>query len=149
MKPILTVSLIAMCAGALLVVVHIVTREPIEANRSTEEVNRMAGLVDTTDVEKLCEQGIELQTIEIQGYGGLMKVLVAFQNEKVLGVRVTRHDETPGFDSILAPDDWIQTFGSKPVDEIDAVSRATITSRAVLRAVEEAMDQHREQEESC
>ena len=74
---------------------------------------------------------------------------------RVLGVRVIEHKETPGLgDKIeLAVSNWITTFSNKPFSpdnlapwqvkkdggEFDQFTGATITPRAVVRAVREAL----------
>lgn len=76
-------------------------------------------------------------------------------NMKVLGVRVIEHKETPGLgDKIeLAVSNWITTFSNKSFSpdnlapwqvkkdggEFDQFTGATITPRAVVRAVREAL----------
>lgn len=139
MKAIATLTLLALVAGCLLSSIHLLTQERIEQNQRNSEAQVLAGLVDTVDPEMLREQGVELVNIETRGYGGTMKIVVAFHEENVLGVRVLSHGETPGFSEVLKPKEWINQFAQKSVDEIDAVSGATITTTAVRRAVEDAI----------
>lgn len=139
MKAIATLTLLALIAGGLLSFIHLLTHDRIEHNERNAEAQVLAGLVNTSNLELLREQGIELVNIETRGYGGTMKIVVAFREEEILGVRVLNHGETPGFSDVLKPTDWINQFGAKPVQEIDAVSGATITTTAVLRVVEDAI----------
>jgi Na+-translocating ferredoxin:NAD+ oxidoreductase subunit G len=93
---------------------------------------------------------IELSTRE--GYGGPIRLLVAVApNGSVLGVDVLAHRETPGLgDRIQAGDPrWLDRFTGRSLDEppasrwrvriqggdFDALTGATVTSRAVIRAV--------------
>ena len=52
----------------------------------------------------------------------------------VQGVRVINHQETPGFGDILdTPSAWLQSFRT---GDVHAVTGATVTSQAVMLAVE-------------
>ncbi len=98
------------------------------------------------------------------GYSGDIDLIVAIDRDgKLLGVRVTSHQETPGLgDRIeLRKDDWILDFAGRSLEnpepehwqvvpdggEFDAFSGATITPRAVVRAVYRSLvffEEHRE-----
>lgn len=86
------------------------------------------------------------------GYGGPIHLLMGvYVNGRVAGVRVTRHSETPGLgDGIEARrSDWIHDFEGRELGEepdrtwqvradggeFDQFTGATITPRAVVRAV--------------
>ncbi|MBA1147053.1 electron transport complex subunit RsxG [Ectothiorhodospiraceae bacterium WFHF3C12] len=90
------------------------------------------------------------------GYNGAIKLLVGVRdNGTVAGVRVVRHQETPGLgDGIeAARSDWITQFRGRSLQRpqprqwrvakdggtFDQLTGATITSRAVVRAVREAL----------
>lgn len=78
------------------------------------------------------------------GYGGDVGLMVGInmENDTIVGARVTTHAETPGLGA-RAKDDptFVSQFTGKPIDanlalkadngSIDAMSGATITSRAV------------------
>ncbi|SEO67598.1 electron transport complex subunit RsxG [Aquisalimonas asiatica] len=102
-----------------------------------------------------------LTVVAPDGYSGPIQLLVAVDTGgEVLGVRVVDHEETPGLgDAIEARrSDWIQGFrgrslGDPPRDQwtvrrdggaFDQFTGATITPRAVTRAVARALDYHRE-----
>lgn len=98
-----------------------------------------------------------------QGYAGEISLIMGINAEgEILGVRVLSHAETPGLgDKIEAEkDDWIFRFDGlsfnklaedkwkvkKDGGEFDQFSGATITPRAVVKAIKEGMDmfhQHR------
>ena len=88
------------------------------------------------------------------GYGGAIKLLVAVDSQdRITGVRVTNHHETPGLGDYIDPrkdrnksSPWIQQFGERPLapaqlkvrkdgGEIDYRVGATISARAVTGAV--------------
>ena len=92
-----------------------------------------------------------IETIAPDGYSGEIKTLVGVdQKDKILGVRVITHKETPGLGDYIEIDKshWIKNFNLKSLDEMgekewavkkdggdfDYVSGATITSRAVIKS---------------
>ncbi len=148
-------------AGLGLALVNAGTATRIEENRRAA---RQAVLRELTglDVEMAthqnvvaCEQGLVALAMVERGYGGAMDVVAAFRNGRLVGVRVPRHTETPGFADILAPADWIGGLGAAAGGtalggaDIDAVTGATITSRAVLRARAAAIDRYGEAAPWC
>jgi electron transport complex protein RnfG len=83
-----------------------------------------------------------------KGYGGDVGVMVGIDvdNDKLLGAGVTTHAETPGMGAKAKEDpSFVSQFKGMPVQEsykvtkdggkIDAISGATITSRAVAAGV--------------
>ncbi len=88
------------------------------------------------------------------GFGGDLKVLVGFDSQgKVLGYTVLQHSETPGLGA--KADSWFQKDGkgciigrdlstgkqltvSKDGGDVDAITASTITTRAFLKAVNQA-----------
>lgn len=90
-----------------------------------------------------------------KGYGGEIDVLVAVDREgKVLGARVSHHQETPGLGDYIDPQKtrrgqspWIGQFVGRPATEaptwrvrkdggpIDAQAGATISARAATEAI--------------
>lgn len=98
-----------------------------------------------------------IETNTMKGYSGEIKLVVGiFENATVAGVRVISHTETPGLgDKIqLNKSDWIDSFAEKSYQEsqqsrwevkknggdFDAFTGATITPRAVIFAVKDALD---------
>ncbi len=96
-------------------------------------------------------------TIAPDGYSGNIYLLVAVYNDGTLaGVRAVKHNETPGLgDSIDAKkSDWILGFDGKSLDnpvpekwkvkrdggDFDQITGATITPRAIVKAVKNTLD---------
>jgi electron transport complex protein RnfG len=92
-----------------------------------------------------------IETIAPDGYSGEIKTLVGIgQKDKILGVRVITHKETPGLGDYIEVEKshWIKNFNLKSLDEMgekewavkkdggdfDYVSGATITARAVVKS---------------
>jgi electron transport complex protein RnfG len=98
------------------------------------------------------------------GYAGSIELLIAIDiNGKLLGVKTLKQAETPGLGGRLAewPNTWLQVFTGKsrnePADsgwalkkdqgQFDQMAGATITSRAVVNALHDALryfDEHRQ-----
>ena len=142
MKSVVTLTLLCIASACVLALAQEHTNSFVQTNIQEQRIARLEGLVDELDRELLCEQGIVLIELDRRGYGGLMTVMVAFQDGSVLGVRVVAHSETPGFDEVLKPNDWIGRFGTEDLGDIDALTRATVTTNAILRAVEDAVRLH-------
>ncbi len=98
-----------------------------------------------------------IDTYAPQGYNGDIRLLIALSVEgAVLGVRVTRHQETPGLGDRIeaAKSVWIKQFDEKSLihpkiehwavkkdgGDFDQLSGATITPRAVVAAVKGALE---------
>jgi len=98
------------------------------------------------------------------GYVGAIDLLIAIDaNGRLLGVKTLKQSETPGLGARIAdwPNTWLQVFSGKsrtePGDsgwalkkdqgQFDQIAGATITSRAVINAVHDALryfDEHRQ-----
>ncbi len=98
------------------------------------------------------------------GYSGKIKLLIAIRaNGEIFGVRVISHKETPGLgDKIeINKNNWILSFNNKSLDNptrkkwkvkkdggvFDQFTGATITPRAVVKAVYRALDYYRDNEQ--
>jgi len=97
-----------------------------------------------------------IECVAPEGYNGNIHLLVAANHDGTLaGVRVIEHRETPGLgDAIdLSRSDWILQFNGKSLEEpagkqwavkrdggvFDQFTGATITPRAVVKAVHQAL----------
>jgi electron transport complex protein RnfG len=109
---------------------------------------------------------VVLEAIAPDGYSGKIKLLVAIRADgAVSGVRVVAHKETPGLGDYIeiARSAWIRHFDGKALasetdesawqvkkdgGQFDYMAGATITPRAVVKAVKKALQYyaaHREQ----
>ncbi len=112
----------------------------------------IAGKEQTFIVYKM-QNGTAVQSTDPNGFGGNLKVLVGFNaNGDILGYTVLEHAETPGLGAKAG--EWFQKGNpgcivgknpgksnftvSKDGGDIDAITASTITSRAFLRAVQQA-----------
>ncbi|WP_347876784.1 electron transport complex subunit RsxG [Psychromonas algicola] len=97
-----------------------------------------------------------IQTSTLKGYSGEIKLLVGIDSHgEITGVRVNSHTETPGLGDKIQTNksDWILSFDGKTYqaeqDKIwdvkkdggnfDAFTGATITPRAVIHSVKDAL----------
>ena len=97
-----------------------------------------------------------LAPVAPDGYNGSIRLLVAIQlNGKLAGVRVIQHRETPGLGDRIEAErsDWVLEFNGKSLLDpqennwkvkrdggtFDQFTGATITPRAVVKAVKEAL----------
>jgi Na+-translocating ferredoxin:NAD+ oxidoreductase RnfG subunit len=149
-------ALVLACA-VLLALTYAITRPRIDHNRAkrfTESVHLLLGESEAlpairweNDVWHLCN-GRALVRGSTRGYGGplrwLTAVSVAGTEPVLLGLSITQHQETPGIaDFIGRPDDpWMRELigrGPDGLDDVAAVTGATITSRAVVAAIRSAL----------
>ena len=86
-----------------------------------------------------------------KGYGGDVGVMIGIntKEDQILGVRVTTHSETPGVGARAKTElDFVSQFNEQELDEsykvktdggqVDALSGATMTSKAVSAALSDA-----------
>lgn len=100
------------------------------------------------------------EAVAPDGYSGSLDLLVAVDaQDHISGVRVTRHSETPGLgDKVeVRKSDWILSFNGRWLEgeddprwavtkdggEFDAFTGATITPRAVIKAVKNVLVLHK------
>lgn len=182
----------AVIGTALVAIVQQATQERIEENRLAVVRQRVTELLAgvTFDNDPVAEQrilneprlggshlpiwfarqegeivGIVLSTVAPDGYSGDIHLLIGIDSRgSILGVRVTRHRETPGLgdDIETGRSDWIHGFrgkslGNPPLDRwrvrrdggvFDQFTGATITPRAVVGAVARALSWFAEESET-
>lgn len=102
-----------------------------------------------------------LEAVAPDGYSGKIRMVVAVrENGEVTGVRVVAHKETPGLGDYIeiAKSPWIRAFDGasreryrdgdwkvrKDGGRIDHMAGATITPRAVVKAVRRALEYYEE-----
>ncbi|MEW6678494.1 MAG: electron transport complex subunit RsxG [Pseudomonadota bacterium] len=108
---------------------------------------------------------VVLEAVAPDGYAGEIKLLIGILADgSIAGVRVTSHKETPGLGDYIdiAKNDWIKLFTGKSAQnpaaegwrvrkdggQFDYLAGATVTPRAVVKAVHKALnyfEAHRQQ----
>ena len=130
----------------------------IKPNRKLKNMEMIKGYVARNNNEVTA---VILETRAPDGYSGEIKILVGIdKNGNILGTRVIKHQETPGLGDYIdiAKSNWINifTFSSlentsqsewavkKDQGKFDYISGATITARAVTKAINEALNYFKE-----
>lgn len=163
----LTLLIITALAAAGLAGVNMITKDKIAENNrlktqaALEEV--LPGATDMDIVDKgsgiiqavyapsasSSVQGYAVQVAPTSGFGGEIVIMVGIDAEgKVCGISIVSHAETPGLGAVAdaatpAGETFRNSFtgknGELTVGDIDALSGATITSKAVVDGVNAAL----------
>jgi electron transport complex protein RnfG len=146
----LTLLALTVVSGSLVSGLYGITRDQINNNREQFEQKQLYAVVndDSLTLTKVDEMhylltddnsaagSVNLITTQA-GYNGVITLWVA-TNEvgDIRGVRTAAHRETPGIGDIIEHEvsGWIDQFAGN-VEPVDIVSGATITTRAVINAV--------------
>jgi RnfABCDGE-type electron transport complex G subunit len=164
---ILKPTLLALTCAFLLAFTYQLTQETIKSNQRHYEERVLREMVNGAEVEKsisgynVFRNETQIGTIEpfttSLGYNGDIDLLIALtlksltQDRDIISVRVIHHEETPGIGDKIEPNvsSWIHQFAGKsaldtdwtlfPKGDVDAISGATITSRAVTNAIAEVL----------
>lgn len=162
-KPIVVLSVICIVITGALALTNDITKPIIEeATRLAQEKARMELLPDATGftaVEGIAVDGVSavytadngvgaVVTSSAKGYGGTMTVMVGFTADGTIRqIKVTENQETKGIGSKVAGDPafWTRFEGLKaePLvlgDDVDALSGATVSSKALTAAVNSAIE---------
>jgi electron transport complex protein RnfG len=140
----LLVSLTAIsgACAAVLAYVNSITAEPIAATAAKAR--------EAAKVAVLCgEDGYTAEGRSGEGYGGDIVLMVGFKKDKktVISYKVLQASETPGLGMKLKTPEFSGQFSGKDGSalkvkkdggDIEAITSATITSRAVCKAIADA-----------
>jgi RnfABCDGE-type electron transport complex G subunit len=166
---ILKPTLLALTCAFLLAFTYQLTQETIKSNQRHYEERVLREMVNGAEVEKsisgynVFRNETQIGTIEpfttSLGYNGDIDLLIALtlksltQDREIISVRVIHHEETPGIGDKIETNvsSWIHQFSGKsaldtdwtlfPKGDVDAISGATITSRAVTGAIAEVLSE--------
>ncbi len=153
---------IALCIALLLSIVNTATADVIEKRTKADEVAALKVVMPSADDFKSIDSkepiaydalkdgekiGVCIKT-SAAGYGGDITVIVGIKDGKVEGVSITDMDETPGLGARASEESFISQYKgksgklavSKDGGQIETISGATITSRAVTEAVNKALE---------
>jgi len=185
-KPVLTLVLLAAVLTVLIVLIAGITRERIVRNEQAWIQQRLDALVPpATHDNDLLDDSIAVRSPELlgtaqpvriyrarrggvpvaaviraiapDGYRGPIELLVAIApDNRLIGVQVIRHNETPGLGDAFESRDvhWLDRFRGRSLTDpptqrwtvrrdggdFDAFTGATITPRAIIKAVRNALD---------
>ena len=143
---VLSLVIISMVAAGALAGVYLLTLKNIEAQKlAKQEAAKLAVLNGHED-------GVAIEAA-VDGFGGQFRIMVGFDQEgNILGYEILEHQETPGLGSHM--EHWFKNADkpgqniigrkggkltvSKDGGDVDAITAATISSRAFLKAVNQA-----------
>lgn len=167
--PTVSLLIICLVITAALAYTNSLTAAPIaeqnelKAQQSRETVLPQAKSFEKVDEENACYKGFDenggvvgyTMTEKSKGYGGDVEVMIGIDSTKdsVSGVVILSHNETPGLGANAVKEDFRNQFkqvlpgdgfkviknASPAQGEIEALTGATITSRAVTNAVNTAV----------
>lgn len=161
----LTVTLLLICAvvAAVLAGVNAITKDAIAANQEKKTQDAIAAVLPgVTGLEKQTltgETGIVSEVYRSGdsfavkvlpgGFDGEITLMVGIQNGALTGISVISHTETPGLGAVAAArnakgeafrSQFVGQSGTLVIgDQVDAMSGATITSKAVVTGVNAAL----------
>lgn len=157
-RPVLALTLTCLVWGFVLGYVHHLTQPRIEEAERREREGRLLEIFPGCSFQEengvfLCYLDNELvgKAVEVKGkgYGGEMRVLVGINLDNTIrGVRVLSHSETKGIGSRATEFSYLSQFENlglsqlafRPEGGVEAVSGATVSSRAILEAVRRALE---------
>jgi Na+-translocating ferredoxin:NAD+ oxidoreductase subunit G len=167
---ILSLVLISMGMSAALAFVYLKTKGPIETASRQKEINAIKQVVPEFDndpatakteaegivIYKLEKHnkpvGFAVKTFTDKGFGGHFEIMAGFLPDgSVYNVAVLQHKETPGLGTKMTDQKFSSQFlGKNPADfklrvkkdggEVDAITAATVSSRAYCDALQRAYD---------
>ena len=170
MNMILSLVLISMTMSAALAFVYLKTREPIEAAARQKEIDAIKQVLPEFDsdpnqsksvqngvvVYRLSRQnqpvGYAIKTYTDKGFGGHVELMAGFLPDGSINkVTVLTHKETPGLGTKMADPKFSNQFiGKNPLSftlkvrkdggQVDAITAATVSSRAYCDALQRAYD---------
>ncbi len=165
-RSVIVLTVICLVVAALLSVTNLITQERITKMEAVATADAMAELVSAEKYDKadvgsgelyIAKNGEEIKgyivKTQSRGYGGDIVAMTAISTDKkVLGVKIlSAADETPGLGQNITKQNFYSQYIGKnenvsvvkngadsDKNEIDAVTGATISSRAVTNAVNDA-----------
>jgi electron transport complex protein RnfG len=176
LKPTITLFITAVAVIALLSFVYNLTLEPIERQkRRTQEAvmrNVMPQAYEFREIQAEKTGSIVavfeghfhgdganpgglfgyIVVLSPKGYSGNIDLMVGISGDSITGMRVVRHNETPGLGALAVRPDFYRRFDGRPLiplrvvrsspgeNEISAITSSTITTRAITNAVNEAIE---------
>ncbi|MBQ3217080.1 MAG: RnfABCDGE type electron transport complex subunit G [Oscillospiraceae bacterium] len=157
----LTLLIITAVVAGLLALVDYLTAEKIAALKSEKAQNAMKEVLPADSYEELPteKEGITaaykagdlgyVVRLSVNGFGGAIDMMVGVQKDgTVSGVSIISHAETASLGANCTREDWRSQFvglsGNLAVDKdggsIDSLTGATVTSRAVTKGINLALE---------
>ncbi|HPP85009.1 MAG TPA: FMN-binding protein [Bacillota bacterium] len=160
LKPALVLFAICLVTTALLALTNLFAAAKIgerEKQMISETRKKVLGdAVSFEEVNHICARGVGAEgetvgyvfTVAEKGYGDDMQVMVGVSDGKVTGVRVLSHSETAGLGAKAAEKEFLDQYNGLSENaevgrNIDKITGATISSKAVTSAVNRALDEYK------
>lgn len=167
---VVSLTLIAMVMSALLTLVYLQTKGPIEEsarkkemdaikqvslpfdNDPTKESVKLEGVTVYPVKQGSKNVGFAVKTYTEKGFGGRIELMAGFRADgSIVNIRILEHKETPGLGTKMAEKKFLSQFidknprnftlkVSKDGGKVDAITAATVTSRAFCDAMQRAND---------
>lgn len=141
---------------------NFVTAPIIAELTETKKAQAMQSVLPDCELEKFSDtvyigkengaiKGYAVNVITPEGYGGDIELIVGFDAElNITGVEYISMSETPGLGTRAKEEPFVSQFIGQPAkefSEIQAVTGATVTSKAVNKALNQASDMAKEAKE--
>lgn len=164
-----TLMLVGLIASVCLGLTYSVTRDKISEQKKLEEANACVAAMPGVkkpeeleedrelekkmrehipDVDKVftCDKGY-IVILKVKGYGGPIRMAVGIGKDgEVRGISIISHNETPGLGANVENEEFLGQFIGKTIsdplevgEDIQAITGASITSKAASKEVEEAL----------
>lgn len=169
LKPGIVLGIIALSVGLLLSVANFFTKDTIAAAKAKEITNALSQVLPAAQsFEEMAPEGADAMVTTLyvgkdasgetagycvqtqpSGYGGAIVMMVGIAKDgSVQGVSITESSETPGLGALASEDKFKKQYEgltepaqvNKDGGDIEAISGATITSRAVTSGVNAALE---------
>lgn len=159
-KPVLVLFTIAVVVSGILAYVESITTPIITANEKAaadesrkEVLAEASGFTEVdiaavkegtgvTEVYKADNDAGYVITSQSQGYGGQLPVMVGIDKDgKITRIKILTNEETPGLGKKVEASDYTDKYkgvAGSEVDGVSTISGATISSKAVMAAVNDA-----------
>ncbi len=172
LRPGIVLCIVSVVAAICLSYVYDITKKPIERQQTLTEQAAMKEVLSIAEFFEEAKHDNTINSLNIgydkeknivgyvvgiseKGYAGAVNMLVGISKDKtILGVKITKHSETPGLGANAANDEFLSQFTGKEGkgetllvtksatpnnNEITAITSATITSKTVVKGVNAAI----------
>jgi electron transport complex protein RnfG len=166
---IIVLALISVGSGLFLALTYTYTIPHIEANAARDQeiaiLETLPGAVSYQELEQTdfpIYKGLDSNgnivgfsyVVEGGGFQGIIRMMVGVdpQEEKITGVKILNHSETPGLGARITEPVFLDQFAQKSINDnfevkgdVDGVTGATVSSKSVSAIIKQSLPQALEQ----
>lgn len=162
MKLILVLTIICVIAAFLLGLTYNLTADKIRYQEEMAEKRALESVISSAiDFKKISGRTMEYYNAydsngkvmgyafigEGKGYSSIIKIMIGVDTQNnVKAVGIISQQETPGLGAKISEQWFQEQFSKKPVDKIDTITGATISSRAVRDIVKTAVEKFKKED---